>query len=38
MLSHLGVKHIADGDALLVEERSCSWAAIMQNFDDILVL
>lgn len=35
---YLGVKHIADADALLVHESNCSLAAVMKDFDHIPVL
>ena len=35
---HLSVKHIADGDVLLEEERSRSLTAIVNDLDDVVVV
>lgn len=35
---HLSVKHIADGDVLLVEERGSSLTAVVKDLDNLVVV
>ena len=38
LASYLRVKNILNGDALLVEQGSCRLTAVMEDFDNIVIL